>query len=211
MSRHILVQDGTPSRASRSAVMVVANQAFGRISFETLQKCPEADRVAAGIFLNCQTINPPLLEYQTRSAETAQTDGFTAWFATTVSDIPLDDAKAKAIKAASDKRYAVENGGTYMGSVFLNTERPNRGNYSYARARAVADNNFAIPNWKVGDGIFTALNAQQIIDASDTVHEHVQAAYDHEASLVASIVAAADLTALRAINIDAGWPSNEAP
>lgn len=213
MRKHILVNDeGIPSFAGRDAVLQHAISKMGGISFQTLQKFSASDLAEHGIFLGCTVKSPPdLLEYQKATGHTPATDGDTAWIEVSVSELSLDDAKAIAIGKAAAKRWGVEVGGCYMGPVFLDTAREVRSNYVHHNQRALDDPNHVVTSWKVGPGVFTTLDADAIMAATAAVETHIQAAYDREASLVGEIIAAADMDALRAIDFDAGWPSNSPP
>lgn len=209
--RHVLVTDDVPKFASKSAIMDRAKQSFGGLSWQTLTRLDSSKRENAGIWLNVPVTFSPLLAYQKETAEHLEWDGSKPTITKGAVDLDLDEAKAFAISKAADKRWAVEVGGTYLGQAFIDTSRETRANLVHHNMKALDDDTHVVTNWKVGPGVFTDLNAALIIAATNLVESHVQAAYDNEAALVGQIVAAADLDALRAIDIETGWPSNEPP
>lgn len=58
-------------------------------------------------------------------------------------------------------------------------------------------------NWKFGPGDFQAMTYVDLVGYGGAIAAHLQACFDHEATLAAQIVAAEDPSA---IDIDAGWP-----
>ena len=118
----------------------------------------------------------------------------------------FDDARAQKLQDLAVVRYAHETGGTSLAGAPLATDEKTILYLTASQASAKDDPNFSI-RWKFGAGQFETLNAPAIEMAAATARAHVQACFDHEDTLTAQILAAADLEALDAIDITLGWPA----
>lgn len=127
----------------------------------------------------------------------------TAYVAPTVS---LADQKAGALAALAARRYHAEISGATFGGNAIPTDRVTQAKLTAAYIKASADVNYQIANWKSPDGTFATLDAVAITALANAVHDHVQACFDHEATLSAAINAATDATELAAVNLETGWP-----
>ena len=118
----------------------------------------------------------------------------------------LADEKAKRLQELADLRWTKEESGTTLGGNPLATDRTTQAKLTAAYVKAADDPNYAIANWKFAPGVFAPLDAATIMAAADAAEAHVQACFSNEATLSASIIAAADIASLEAIDIEAGWP-----
>lgn len=158
---------------------------------------------------------PELKEYQEYSNPTFNVVDGQLRLTYTAKNISLDAAKAQAKAKVAAKRWEVEVGGTMVPMDFgdsdqgivnvpMQTSRETRANYIYAMLQAQADPTFTV-TWKAIDESFVTMTAPIIQQVTVMVGAHVQASYLREEALYAEIDAAASVTALRAIDLDAGW------
>ncbi len=130
---------------------------------------------------------------------------------TEAADLPtvalsLTEQKAAKLATAAERRWQTETGGITVGGISVHTDDRSKLMLTGARVKAAANAGFET-QWVTADGQIVALTAAQIIAISDAVLAHVDACFAHFATLAAAIDAAADETALVAIDITAGWPS----
>ena len=118
----------------------------------------------------------------------------------------VDSARLSKLVALAERRWQAETGGTTVGGVPIRTDRESTAKITAAYVQASANPAFSV-RWKVDTGIFVTLDAATIISIGDAVTAHVQACFDNEDVLTTAILAAEDLTALDAIDIESGWPS----
>lgn len=126
----------------------------------------------------------------------------------TVRVLSLVDQKASKLAALAEKRWQVETAGIVVAGAAIKTDRESSAILTSAYILAKDYPGYTVSNWKVAKGAFITLDAPTIIALATAVRLHVQACFDREAALTASILAAADVPALDAIDIDAGWPPN---
>lgn len=117
----------------------------------------------------------------------------------------LSEAIPAKLTELAGKRYAVETGGTMLGTMPLNTDRQTCAIITAAYVKAMADPAFTVPNWKLADGVFVTLDAATIMAVADAMSAHVQAAFDREATLSAQIMALETAAAVNAFDVDAEW------
>lgn len=150
---------------------------------------------------------PAPAEYQTTSEAGGVVDDAGEWrIAVTALDWPLDQAKAKMLAKLADVRWQHEVGGTTMGGMHIQTDRETRANYVAAAMAASTDPTFAV-TWKLINGTFVNLDGAQIQAAMGAVLAHVRDCYANEQAIALQVEAAADLDALRAIDLTSGWPA----
>jgi hypothetical protein len=104
--------------------------------------------------------------------------------------VTLDTAQQRndtLIPALAAYRYEVENGGITVSGVSVQTDRESRGNLTAARILAKEDPAYST-TWKTGGG-FVTLDAATILTIAQTVHDHVQKAFNVEAAVTAEIEA----------------------
>ena len=81
------------------------------------------------------------------------------------------------------------------------TDETSQGRILGAAVQAVIDPSVVI-NWKTGPSQFVSLTASMVIAIAQAVRVHVQACFDHEASLITAILAGTSP------DITAGWPAS---
>lgn len=118
----------------------------------------------------------------------------------------LAQARTDKLAALSERRWQAETGGTLVNGVPVKTDSSSTAKITAAYVQAKEDPNFTV-NWKVDTAMFVTLDAATIMAIGDAVTAHVQACFDNEMALTASIMLAADVAALDAIDIASGWPS----
>lgn len=74
------------------------------------------------------------------------------------------------------------------------------------RAQQASDPTLSI-RWKFGDKDFDTLTLPDVIAYGTAIGTHLQACYDHEAELVATITSAVGVAAVSAIDLTSGWPA----
>ena len=105
---------------------------------------------------------------------------------------------------AAARRWAVETGGITVNGAAVYTDRDTQAKLTAAFTRANANPAFTL-NWKTAGG-FVTLTAAQVIALANAVFDHVQAAFDAEAAVLADIESG---TITTTAEIDAAaWPSN---
>jgi len=144
-------------------------------------------------------------------AETADSRVYREWVATGNAPTPLPtptlaEAKAAKLAALADRRWRAEIAGVVVGGLSIPSDAATQSKLTAAVVACVLDNNYAV-NWKLADGTFQLLDHAMLIAVAQAVRAHVQSCFDREATLAATISAAADAAALAAIDIEAGWPA----
>ena len=175
---------------------------------------------AAGTLRAVEYVKPSLLAYQRDGAESAQLFGDVWKITVSASDLSLDQAKAQALSEIAQTRFNVETGGVIVAGKFYGTDRDSQS--AIARASGTV-------SWKCnatvtrdieqldGSTVATVCVSSPEFASSDmdavktAVAVHVAAAYAREAELMATINAADSVTALRAIDLTAGWAAVPPP
>lgn len=98
------------------------------------------------------------------------------------------------------RRWEAEVGGLSLGGMHIHTDRDSRTNILGAYQEALEDPAFVV-NWKAADGGFIALGREQIFAVAKAIRAHVQACFDREMELLASLEAG------ETYDVEAGWPS----
>ena len=152
---------------------------------------------------------PPTLldEYQKTVGRTSGINGDGVWEVVPgVADMSLASAQTVAKVMVAKLRWESENVFTIYNGVRYLTDRNTQRAIGLARVMAKEDASFSI-NWKAREGEFVELNATDIIALADAVNTVVQSAFNKEAEFVTSINDAANVDALRLIDLNAGWPT----
>lgn len=118
----------------------------------------------------------------------------------------LEAQRATKLSALAAKRWQVETGGIIVGGITIKTDEDTQRKVTGAYVQAEKNPAFTA-KWKVATGVFVDLDAATIILIGDALTAHVQACFANEAVLTDAIMGAADWPTLKAVNIDAGWPS----
>lgn len=134
-------------------------------------------------------------------------DDRTATKTYTLTDLPLEVVRAETLARLADRRWQAETGGVILNGAPVKTDRDTQTKLTAAYVKADKNPDFSIQNWKVADGVFVTLGASTIIATGDAVTAHVQACFDKEASLTATIMGATTVDVLLAIDIESGWPA----
>jgi len=177
---------------------------------------PLPHATSVGTLREVEYVKPSLLAYQRNGAESGELAGDVWKITVAAKDLSLDQAKAQALSEIESTRYGVETGGVIVGGKFYSTDRDSQA--SIARASGTV-------SWKCagtvtrdikkldGSSVSTvcagaAEFADSDMDAVKTaVAEHVAAAYAREAALMTAINDADSVSALRSIDLTAGWAS----
>jgi len=114
-----------------------------------------------------------------------------------------DDLAAEAVEATRSairarRDVAIASGITVSGMPVQTDDLSQ--NRIVGAALAASLDATATVRWKIADGTFVTLDAPTIIAIAQAVRAHVQACFDHEATLVAA------LDAGDPVDIEAGWP-----
>lgn len=158
-----------------------------------------------GILPVAATDRPAVLPgQQTVEAAPELSDG--VWTQQWAVEGDLDAVKAALLDQLADRRWQAEEAGTTVGAMPLATDRVSQGKLTAAYLKASEDAEYTIANWKVAPGVFVTLDTAAIMTAGDAMRTHVQACFDNEAALSATILAAEDFGALAAIDLETGWP-----
>lgn len=122
-----------------------------------------------------------------------------------VVDMPLEQAKAKALSTLADIRWQHEVGGTMLGDWPIQTDRETRANYLAGVLTGQTDPTFEA-QWKLMDGNFVTFSAETFQQAMGAVLTHVADCFAVEEVKAGQIKAATTVDELRAIDLDTGWP-----
>ncbi len=79
---------------------------------------------------------------------------------------------------AAAARQAKQVSGITLNGIWIETDPESRGILTGAYVLAKDNPNFAIPNWKIADGVYVTLDRDMIISAGDAVTAFVQACFD---------------------------------
>lgn len=117
----------------------------------------------------------------------------------------LNTLKAAKLAALAARRWQAETGGITLASMPIKTDEDTQRKITGAYVQAAKNPDMTV-RWKMGAGVFMTLDAETIIAIGDAVTAHIQACFDREAEVSADILAAADIGALVAVDIESGWP-----
>lgn len=117
----------------------------------------------------------------------------------------LARAKSDRIEAVATRRKgAVTNNFAFNGMAMkLDPETENALSKAYAALQRQPAGT-AI-DWEVSRGVFMSFDLPTVGAISDAAFGHVQACFTNAKSITAQIIAAEDLAALDALDLDAGW------
>lgn len=107
------------------------------------------------------------------------------------------DAERRAFKARRDVAIA---SGTSLSGMALPTDDATQSRITGAAIAAILDPAYTV-QWKLPDGTFVLLTANQVLQAAQAVRAHVQACFDREAALLEALAAG------QPYDIEAGWPA----
>ena len=169
---------------------------------------------AAGTLREVEYVKPTLLAYQKDGAESGEINGDLWKITVAAADLSLDQAKAQALNEITNTRYGVETGGVIVGGKFYSTDRDSQA--SIARASGTVSwkcNGTVTRDIEQADGSTVStvcVAAPEFVDSDmdavkSAVANHVAACYAREAALMSAINAADSVSALRAIDLTAGW------
>ncbi len=128
----------------------------------------------------------------------------------TLEPVTLEQAQAvlwDRVKALRDQK--IDAGADVPGIGKFDSDGPSRSNINGAVTAAMValqeGQAFSV-SWKLFDNSIVTLDGSQMIYAGMTVMQHVAACHEVAQGLGLSIIAAADIDALEAIDMEAGWP-----
>ena len=117
----------------------------------------------------------------------------------------LASAKAHMLGQLSARRDQAENAFTY-GGVPVKLDEGTTARLAAASAGLARKPSGETVDWQLARGVFQSLDLAALEAFGDAAFDHVQECFANARALVDAINAAADLDALRAIDLDAGWP-----
>jgi hypothetical protein len=171
---------------------------------------------SAGTLRNVEYVKPSLLKYQCEGSESGKLEGAVWKLTVGVKDLSLDQSKEQALKEICSTRYNVECGGVLFNSKWYCTNREAQNAIANASGtvnwKCCATVTRSIPTNRVsGDSVDTVCISEAEFVSTDmaalqaAVKKHVADAYEREATLMTAIKGADSLSALRAIDLTAGW------
>ena len=172
---------------------------------------PLPHATSVGTLRAIEYVKPALQAYQRDGAESAALDGAVWKITVAAKDLSLEQAKAQALNEIANTRYGVETGGVIVTGKFYSTERDRQAAIARATGTVAWKCNATVTR-KIDDVdtvcVGSAGFANSDMDAVGTaVAAHVAAAYAREAELMTAVNAADCVSALRAIDLTAGWAS----
>ena len=119
--------------------------------------------------------------------------------------ITLADKEASELVALrgriASRRWEAETRGITIGGMPVYTDRTTQMKLTAAALRAVRDSNYTV-EWKQTTGLFTMLNAEQILAIADAVGDYVQECYSRESVLMTAL----DNGTFTQDMLEQGWP-----
>lgn len=123
---------------------------------------------------------------------------------------PLEVALAAAYAAVAAKRFAVEVAGLRFGEMTIPTDREvTQPRVEGAAAKAKADPDFQVVDWKLGPGVFVTLDNATLIALGEAMTAHVQGCFSREATiskLLSSKKKAETIRTTLDAELNRGWP-----
>jgi len=160
---------------------------------------------------NYAEVGPAPGEYQKAGGASYSVSGDTIIATRAVLDIPLEQAQSEAKRKVKAKRDQVQFGGTeWVDGETTHVIQTDAGSQAKLTGAVVRTDKkgAADQSWRMADNSVVTLNKAKFDAMATAVGDHVDACYTQQAVLEAQIDAAADVDAIRAVNIDDGWPSN---
>jgi len=117
----------------------------------------------------------------------------------------LEGAKAHMLGRLSARREQAETAFSY-GGVPVKLDEGTTARLAAASAGLARRPSGETVDWQLARGVFQALDLAALEAFGDAAFAHVQACFANARTLAEAINAAADLDALREIDLDAGWP-----
>lgn len=117
----------------------------------------------------------------------------------------LADLKAARLAMLATRRWQAETGGITVAGVAVPTDRTTQDRVDQI-VKAYDDGDIAGDiDFKAG-GLWVSLTEAQLRAIKAAGAQHIQSCFSNERALAEAVEAAADETALSAIDLDAGWP-----
>ena len=162
-----------------------------------------------GTLRNVTYVNPTLKNFQHESGESGTVDGDVWKITTTASDLSLAAAKAQALEEIAQRRYESEIAGIVSSGKWFNTTREAQNSIMNASG-TVSWKCCATVTREINGVDTVCISSAEFVDTDmdelkTSVAKHISDAYAKEKTLMASINNAADLTALRAVDLTSGW------
>ena len=164
---------------------------------------------SAGTLRNVEYVKPTLAAYQRSGAESGELSGDVWKITVAAKDFSLSEAKSEALSEIANKRYSVEVGGIIVNGKWYSTSREAQNSIAHASGTV---------SWKCCATVTRSIDDVDTVCISDPefvstdmvallteVKKHVADAYEREATLMTAIKDADSLSALRAIDLTAGW------
>ena len=222
--------NGSPrkARVSGSGNRQRLVNADGSISMGNIQPDPDSD-----LFAYEEAGDRPG-EFQREAGFSYANDGWKITATRQVADIPLDQSKQRHKQKIKQHRDAAMNGGmawawtvevetdpgdpsatppvaptvvsettTYLVQTDADSRREMTGAVVAIDQAALAEQ-----AWRMADNSLVVLTSEQFIAMALAVRGHINAAYLRQAVLEATLDAASDVDAVRAIDVTTGWPAN---
>ena len=166
---------------------------------------------SSGTLRDIEFVKPSLLKYQREGSENGALDGDVWKITVSAKDLSLDQAKAQALLEIASTRFTVETSGVVANGKWYATSREAQNSIAHATGTV---------NWKccgtvtrkIDDDDTVCVSAPEFASTDmaalqAVVKQHIADAYEHEATLMTAINGTDSLSALRAINLTAGWAS----
>lgn len=145
------------------------------------------------------------LEYLEEEGETAFSGILDGKWVTRIGMPGLEEIRLQRLSYVAERRWAVETSGISFNGMSVPTDTTTQTKIIGAVVGAQIDPTASI-NWKMNDGTFVMLDATGILAVAMAIRAHVQACFDHEATLRGEIEAAVSREDLDAVDISTGWP-----
>ncbi|RUX09544.1 DUF4376 domain-containing protein [Mesorhizobium sp. M2A.F.Ca.ET.037.01.1.1] len=177
---------------------------------ETSRRLTADELVAAGYGLKLID-EPPTFDARKQACAVAPIDQWevtetTATVKYVVTDLPFETVRDLKLAALADKRWSVETGGIAINGAPVRTDANSQAKITGAVSLFQNDPSLEAIDWEAQPGIWVTLDTATMKAIGIAVGRHVQACFSRARALSASIMAASDIEALDAVDIEADWP-----
>lgn len=125
-----------------------------------------------------------------------------------IASYPVDHLEVERPVAIADiadlRRQKIES--FKFNGVPISLDPETRANLSGAALGLMRNQDVLEIDWQIQPGVFVSLPANVVLAMADAAFRYVQACFTHARALTEQTMAAPDIFALRAIDIEAGWP-----
>ena len=201
---YAIIVNGSPVKASNNAVEeYVSEQIKGQHPIKTINSWNKQFKESLGLY-EIKISKPTLLKFQDSNAGGLVFENGIVIEQWVVSETPLEQAKEQLKSELATKRWEKEVGGLFVSGLPINTSDRSKSLILGKYVKAKQDSNLTF-KWKTDAGWIT-INSQTMVIIGDLVEAHTQGCFDNEGEISSNIDLCKNLSELRLIDINEGWP-----